>query len=395
MNRSTPRHSKLKSNGVSKEAVLPRIDIAQILIISLKIIMVSIIVTLATCLFVFIQNTVIQSNMLAIKEISVVGTHILSKEEVIEQAEIYPDDNIFAVNLRHTRIKIISHPWIEDASVKRTLPSKITITVKEETPLAVVHIPDKADIIINRHGEAFTENDAIGSDIYINDIRNSTNVGNENDIAGKIENADNAKAEKSTGAVNGIKSDLSNSANISVEEKKENKNENDNSNLTLPVVTGLKLSKNDGIYGFSGRLYDSVMKLLLMKQTNIIQKISADQESGIQMDMVITPTPMAAQPVLKPAEYVENLEKLISSAQQPIPLVKNPVKINIGFDNYDEKFKIVRQIVNYMQKNRINKQVWSIDLINIENVVIKVKDITGSALPEGIHAMPEHIEGGA
>lgn len=48
-----------------------------------------------------------------------------------------------------------------------------------------------------------------------------------------------------------------------------------------------------------------------------------------------------------------------------------------------------------MQKNRINKQVWSIDLINIENVVIKVKDITGSALPEGIHAMPEHIEGGA
>ncbi|MBF0301598.1 MAG: FtsQ-type POTRA domain-containing protein [Desulfamplus sp.] len=362
MNKNSTRHTKLRQQ-VSKEAILPLFDIRHIIAGFLKTIMVAIFVSLTTILFIFIQNTVIQSNMLAIKEISVTGTHILSKEEVIEQAEIYPEDNIFAVNLRHTRLKMLSHPWIEDASIKRSFPSKIVITIKEEVPLAVVHIPDRADIIINRHGVPFTENDAIGSDIYINDIRNSTNMGSSNDIANNINT-------------------------------KENESNNDNSNLTLPVITGLKLSNNDGIYGFSGRLYESVIELLLMKQNDVIQKISADEESGIEIDMIINDPPII-KPALKNTEHIESIEQVTDTLSEVIPLVKNPVKINIGFDNYDEKFKIIRHIVNYMQKNRIDKQVWSIDLINIENVVIKVKDITGNALPKGIHATPEHIEGGA
>ncbi len=376
MNKNFPKHHKLK-HQTTKEAILPPIDIVQIIIISLKIMMVALLVSLMTSCFIFIANTVTQSTIFAIKEISVSGTNILSKEEVIEQAEIYPDDNIFAINLRHTRLKVLSHPWIEDASVKRSLPSKITITVKEETPLAVVHIPDKADIILNRYGTPFTENDAIGSDIYINDIRNST-------IIGTLENS---------------KQDTTNSNsqdnNINTND---NSSTSDNSNITLPVVIGLRLSKQDGRYGFSGRLYDSVMKLLLMKKDGMIQKILADEESGVELEMVIDESvyPKTAINNYKEVLNTPEFDQVAFTFNQSVPLVSKPVRIKIGFDNYDEKFKIIRHIINYMQKNKLDKQVWSIDLINLENVVIKVKDITGNALPEVIHDdMPEHIEGGA
>ncbi|MBF0572341.1 MAG: FtsQ-type POTRA domain-containing protein [Desulfamplus sp.] len=372
MNKHSPRNSRFRQN-VNRENTLPPFDFMNGIEVVLKIVMVAIIVSLTTLFFIFIENTIVQSNFLAIKEISVSGTNILSKEEVIEQAELYPEDNILSVNLRHTRLRIISHPWIEDASVKRSLPSKIIITIKEESPLAVVHIPDKADIILNRKGVPFTENDAIGSDIYVNDIRNSTGMVTNSDIE---DNKANIKSELS-----GIKSG-----------KENGKLNNENANIILPVITGLNLSKNGDVYGFFGKLYESVMALLLMKQDYVIQKILADEESGIEVDMVITSTP-TIKPVMTMLQDGFPLTDVIK--QQPIPLVSNPVRVKIGFDNYNEKFKIIRHIINYMQKNRIEKQVWSIDLINTENVVIKVKDITGNGLPKGINAMPEHIDGGA
>ncbi|MBF0229964.1 MAG: FtsQ-type POTRA domain-containing protein [Desulfamplus sp.] len=371
MNKHSPRNSRFRQNA-NKEKALPPFDFMHGIEVALKIIMVAIFVSLTTLFFVFIENTIVQSNFLAIKEISVSGTNILSKEEVIEQAELYPEDNIFSVNLRHTRLRIISHPWIEDASVKRSLPSKIIIAIKEESPLAVVHIPDKADIILNRKGVPFTENDAIGSDIYVNDIRSSTGMVTNSDIDDKA----NVKSELSS-----VKSG-----------KESSKLNNDNANIILPVITGLTLSNNGELYGFFGKLYESVIDLLLMKQDYVIQKISADEESGLEIDMVINSTP-TIKPVMTMLQDGFPLADVIQ--QQPIPLVSNPVRVKIGFDNYNEKFKIIRHIINYMQKNRIEKQVWSIDLINTENVVIKVKDITGNGLPKGINAMPEHIDGGA
>lgn len=396
MNKNSPRHNRFRNN-ISRDKALPVFDFMHGIEFTLKVIMAAILVSLTTLCFIFVENAVVQSNMLAIKEISVAGTNILSKEEVIEQAEIYPEDNIFSVNLRHTRLRIISHPWIEDASVKRSLPSKIIITIKEEIPLAVVHIPDKVDIILNSKGIPFTENDAIGSDIYINEMRNIAGIGDMNDVVSGTGSVDtkNKNVRDSnismdiTADTNNTKNNISNTKDRIGDTRNEIKDEN--SNLTLPVITGLGLSKEDGVYGFSGRLYESVMELLLMKKNDVIQKISADEESGIEMDMIIN-----ANPTIKPAlQIAEESVQLTDLEQQQIPLVSNPVKIKIGFDNYDEKFKIIRHIINYMQKNRINKQVWSIDLINTENVVIKVKDITGNALPKGINAMPEHIDGGA
>lgn len=384
------RHNRLRQN-TSKEKTLPAFDFMHGLELCLKIIMAAILVSSSTLLFIFIENAITQSNLLAIKEISVSGTHILSKEEVIEQAEIFPEDNIFSINLRHTRLKIIAHPWIEDASVKRSLPSRIIINIREEVPLAVVHIPDRADIIINRHGVPFTENDAIGSDIYINNISKSTGTSNVKEIADKT--TESVKNKKSSATNNGISMDVD--ADVDNRQNKDNSTLNesnsDNVNLTLPVITGLNLSKQSDIYGFSGRLYASVMDILLMKKTEVIQKIAADEESGIEIDMIINGS-STIKPALKISE--EDCQKTVL-VQQTDPLVKNPVKIKIGFDNYDEKFKIIRHIVNYMQKNKADKQVWSIDLINLENVVIKIKDITGNGLPEGSHALPEHIEGGA
>jgi len=368
VNKSTRYNNRFRPNS-SKDATAQSFDFIYGLELFFRVVMVAIFVTLTTLLFIFIENTVTQSNLLAIKEISVSGTHILSKEEVIEQAEIFPEDNIFSVNLRHTRLRIIAHPWIEDASVKRSMPSKIIITVKEEIPLAVVHIPDRADIILNRKGIPFTENDAIGSDIFVNDIRNSTSM-SSNSAVNEAGGQSDLKHSGSTGSsINSEGVTYPNSDTDGGNAASLSDNENSTS-ITLPVITGLKLSKQGEIYGFSGRLYTSVMELLLMKRDEVIQKISADEESGIEVDLIIS-------------ERVT-----MSSVPHSPELIQQPVKIKVGFDNYEEKFKIIRHIMNYMQKNRDDKQVCSIDVINPENVVIKVKDIT-------VNTLPEQIEGGA
>lgn len=361
----SPRHNNRFRPNTSNDATAPGFDFIYALELSFRVMMVALLVSLTTLLFIFIENVVTQSNLLAIKEISVSGTHILSKEEVIEQAEIFPEDNIFSVNLRHTRMKIIAHPWIEDASVKRSIPSKVIITVREEVPLAVVHIPERADIIIDRKGVPFTENDAIGSDIFINDIKNSRGLGSINSTK-EASGGNGVKQSNTTGSI-----EDTNSATYGVNSSYGgNIEDSEDVNLTLPVITGLKLSKVGETYCFSGRLYDSVMALLLMKKDEVIQKILADEESGIEMELVI------------------NGKSLPKDGTQPAALISKPVKIKVGFDNYEQKFKIIRHIMKYMQKNKIDKQISSIDLINPENVVIKVKDIT-------VNALPEHIEGGA
>ena len=61
------------------------------------------------------------------------------------------------INLFSIEKLIISHPWIQSASVKRNLTSVLSISVIEQELLAIVRIKNLADILINTQGRPFKE----------------------------------------------------------------------------------------------------------------------------------------------------------------------------------------------------------------------------------------------
>ncbi|SLM30683.1 putative FtsQ [Desulfamplus magnetovallimortis] len=282
--------------------------------VGLKVITIIIVITLTTLFFIFVENAATQSKLFSLVNISVSGNQKLTKDSIIEYSGITERINILDLNLGHLKKRLISHPWIDDASVTRIMPSGLEIKIKEQQPLAVVRIDDKADIIINTKGEPFVENDGIGNEVY-----------------NKNNNKEKSKSIKTKELNNTIK--------------------------PLPVIHGLKLSMDENNhYHFSGKLHECVMQLLKMEKKEVIQSISADNETGIEILTMLNQNHISLQPD------------------------QTPVKIKLGFDNFKEKFKKIRHLVKYMQKNNFNKLICSIDLINPENIVIQVKN--GDALPE-------------
>lgn len=88
------------------------------------------------------------SPQFAIKEISITGNRIASKEQLLEKAGQLAGSNIFSLNLRQLSKKIGEHPWVRSVSVERRLPQSVRIVVVERTPYARIQM-DKLYVLDN------------------------------------------------------------------------------------------------------------------------------------------------------------------------------------------------------------------------------------------------------
>lgn len=66
-------------------------------------------------------------------EISVKGNNIISQETILTSATIEPEVNIFKVNTSKIEKILLKNSYIESVEVKRKLPNKILISIKEKT----------------------------------------------------------------------------------------------------------------------------------------------------------------------------------------------------------------------------------------------------------------------
>jgi cell division protein FtsQ len=106
-------------------------------------------------LFVFCYSLLTQSAFFEASVLTVDGQQRLSQQVVLEQAGLRAGTNIFSVNLRTTRKRLLAHPWIAEAEVGREIPSGIQIRIKEHEPLAVLDLGRK--FILNTRGQIFKE----------------------------------------------------------------------------------------------------------------------------------------------------------------------------------------------------------------------------------------------
>jgi cell division protein FtsQ len=108
---------------------------------------------LTTGFFILVYDLATQCDYFATRQISIEGTQRLNPETVARQAGIRRGDNILAINLSLVRKRLLAHPWIAEAEVRREIPCRLIIRVKEQNALALVDFGQK--FLINRQGQIF------------------------------------------------------------------------------------------------------------------------------------------------------------------------------------------------------------------------------------------------
>jgi cell division septal protein FtsQ len=100
--------------------------------------------TLATAVVGFVAYTVTHylytSPSFEVKQIQVLGHTRVRETQVLTQADIPDDANIFSVDLDAMRQRVEALQWVRYASVQRVLPDKITIKVFEREPIGLARI---------------------------------------------------------------------------------------------------------------------------------------------------------------------------------------------------------------------------------------------------------------
>ena len=103
----------------------------------------------------FVHDVILQSPFFTVRTITIQGENRVDRQEILDLADLSRPVNIFRVNLKTMEKQIASHPWIDSATVYRSLFSKLTIAVEEQHPLAIIRIENFPDMIINLQGVPF------------------------------------------------------------------------------------------------------------------------------------------------------------------------------------------------------------------------------------------------
>lgn len=87
-----------------------------------------------------------------VQRIVVHGNRRLSTGEVQALLEGLRGESILAVNLEEWRRGLLNSPWVADASLRRTLPSTVDVTVEERAPLGIGRINGALYLVDDRGG---------------------------------------------------------------------------------------------------------------------------------------------------------------------------------------------------------------------------------------------------
>ncbi len=110
-------------------------------------------IVLLVFILIFIIVCLTISPIFNVEEIEVKDNSKISSDRIISVSEIKEYKNMFLFN-KNTAIKKIlkSEPYIESATIKRTIPNKVTIYVKERKPVLQIKLEDDTYVYINNQG---------------------------------------------------------------------------------------------------------------------------------------------------------------------------------------------------------------------------------------------------
>ncbi|MGE0450048.1 MAG: cell division protein FtsQ/DivIB [Vicinamibacterales bacterium] len=98
-----------------------------------------------------------ESPLLAVRQIVADGNGRLSSDEITGLLDDLRGENILLADLERWRGHLLASPWIEDATLRRSLPSTIEVTVRERQPIAIgrvggqLYLVDERGVAIDKY----------------------------------------------------------------------------------------------------------------------------------------------------------------------------------------------------------------------------------------------------
>jgi cell division protein FtsQ len=100
-----------------------------------------------------------------VQRVVVRENHRLSNGEVLALLGGLRGENVLTVDLDKWRAALLNSPWVDAASLRRTLPSTVDVTVHERTPLGIgringsLYLVDEAGVVIDEYGPNYADLD--------------------------------------------------------------------------------------------------------------------------------------------------------------------------------------------------------------------------------------------
>lgn len=102
---------------------------------------------------------------LQVSRISLRGNERLSPGELLALVEGLRGENILTVDLAEWQTRLLASPWVEDAQLRRMLPSRIDIAVRERRPIGIarlsgaLYLVDASGVVIDEFGPNYADLD--------------------------------------------------------------------------------------------------------------------------------------------------------------------------------------------------------------------------------------------
>jgi cell division protein FtsQ len=97
--------------------------------------------------------------------IGIRGNDRLSSGEILALVDGLRGQNILALDLDEWRSRLLASPWVADASVRRHLPSRVEIDIRERRPMGIarlgrtLYLVDPEGVVIDEYGPRHAEFD--------------------------------------------------------------------------------------------------------------------------------------------------------------------------------------------------------------------------------------------
>lgn len=99
---------------------------------------------------------VLSAPVFRVSQIEVSGTRHLSKGDVLALMDGLTGRSILRVRLEDYRQRVLKSPWVADATVSRSLPSTIVVSVVERRPMAIGRLGEEL-FLVDERGDAIDE----------------------------------------------------------------------------------------------------------------------------------------------------------------------------------------------------------------------------------------------
>ncbi len=111
-----------------------------------RVIQIASIIIIVSAIILFIYETILfvkRATLFSLNNIIVKGNNILSAKDIFQIGELSNKDNIFNINIHKLKKRLELHPLIKRAEIKRQLPDKLLIIIKERKGIALLNLQDR------------------------------------------------------------------------------------------------------------------------------------------------------------------------------------------------------------------------------------------------------------